>query len=83
MSEIQLEIVTTEENVFSGKVDFVGVKSVDGRLGILPKHVSLITELADGEVNWRNSSGNKNIYLTGGFMEVINNSVTILADSTR
>ena len=83
MSEIQLEIVTTEENVFSGKVDFVGVKSVDGRLGILPKHVSLITELADGEVNWRNSSGNKNTYLTGGFMEVINNSVTILADSTK
>ena len=57
MSEIQLEIVTTEENVISGKVDYVGVKSVDGRLGILPKHVSLITELTDGEVKWRNSSG--------------------------
>ena len=83
MSEIQLEIVTTEENVFSGKVDFVGVKSIDGRLGILPKHVSLITELDDGEVKWRNSSGDKNIHLTGGFMEVINNSVTILADSTK
>ena len=53
MSEIQLEIVTTEENVFSGKVDFVGVKSVDGRLGILPKHVSLITELTDKHLDFR------------------------------
>jgi len=80
MSDLRLEIVTSEENVFSGNVDYVGVKSVDGQLGILPKHVSLITELAEGRVLWKLQNKQEEVFISGGFLEVINNSVTILAD---
>ena len=45
MPTMKLEIVTTEEIVFTGNVDYVSVNSVDGQIGILPNHISLISEL--------------------------------------
>ena len=77
---LKLEIVTSEKNVFSGDVDYVGVKSADGELGILPKHVPLITELVEGKVTWRLNNKNVEVNISGGFLEVVNNTVTILAD---
>ena len=47
---MNLEIVTTEETVFTGSVDYVSVNSVDGRIGILPNHISLISELDNGNL---------------------------------
>ena len=39
---MNLEIVTTEQTVFTGSVDYISVNSVDGQIGILPNHLSLI-----------------------------------------
>ena len=82
MSSINLEIVTTEETVFTGSVDYVSVNSVDGRLGILPNHISLISELDKGNLMWRDGNKEKDITIDGGFIEVIKNTVTILIDGT-
>jgi F-type H+-transporting ATPase subunit epsilon len=83
MAEIELQIVTTEKNIYTGTVDYIGVQSTEGRLGILPNHVSLITELSEGNVTYKESGNTKEIDITGGFMEVFKNSVTILADSVK
>ena len=83
MTEIELQIVTTEKNIYTGTVTYIGVQSLEGRLGILPNHVSLITELSQGNVTYKESGGTQNIEITGGFMEVFNNSVTILADAVK
>ena len=97
MAEIELQIVTTEKNIYTGTVDYIGVQSTEGRLGILPNHVSLITELSEGNVTYKesgntkenenkiltNTVNTKEIEITGGFMEVFKNSVTILADSVK
>ena len=82
MSSMNLEIVTTEQTVFTGSVDYISVNSVDGQIGILPNHISLISELDKGKLMWRDGNKEKDITIDGGFIEVIKNNVTILIDGT-
>ena len=82
MASLKLEIVTSEETVFDGNVDYVSVISTDGQIGILPNHISLISELDKGNLMWRDGNKENDIIIDGGFIEVIDNSVTILVDGT-
>ena len=82
MQNMKLEIVTTEETVSTGNVDYVSVNSVDGQIGILPNHISLISELGKGDLMWRDGNKEKDVNIDGGFIEVINNNVTILIDGS-
>ena len=82
MPSMKLEIVTTEEIVFTGNVDYVSVNSVDGQIGILPNHISLISELDKGNLMWRDGNKEKDVAINGGFIEVMDNNVTILIDGT-
>ena len=82
MASLKLEIVTSEETVFNGNVDYVTVISTDGQIGILPNHISLISELDKGNLMWRDGNKENDVIIDGGFIEVIDNSVTILVDGT-
>ena len=82
MASLKLEIVTSEETVFNGNVDYVSVMSIDGQIGILPNHISLISELDKGNLMWRDGNKENDVIIDGGFIEVIDNSVTILVDGT-
>ena len=82
MASLKLEIVTSEKIVFSGDVDYVSAKSVDGQIGILPNHISLISELDNGNLIWRNGNNEEDIFIQGGFIEIIDNKVTILVDGS-
>ena len=82
MASLKLEIVTSEETVFNGNVDYVSAISTDGQIGILPNHISLISELDKGNLMWRDGNKENDVIIDGGFIEVINNSVTILVDGT-
>ena len=82
MASFKLEKVTSEETVFSGDVDYVSAKSVDGQIGILPNHISLISELDNGNLIWRNGNNEEDIFIQGGFIEIIDNKVTILVDGS-
>ena len=73
-----LEIVTTEETVYSGEVDIVIAPGVEGQLGILPRHAPLLTAVSSGEIIARNGSAEERIAVSGGFLEVSNDRVTIL-----
>ena len=77
-----LEIITAERQVYSGEVDMVIAPGVDGQLGILPKHAPLMTMLKAGELTVR-KSGEDDMYVavSGGFMEVLGNRVSVLADA--
>jgi len=82
MASLKLEIVTSEETVFNGNVDYVSVISTDGQIGILPNHISLISELDKGNLMWRDGNKENDVIIDGGFIEVIDNIVTILVDGT-
>lgn len=81
MAPMRLEIITAERQVYSDEVDLVVAPGVDGQLGILPHHAPLMTVLQPGEVVVRKDGSDTYMAVTGGFLEVIGNRVTILADA--
>ena len=76
-----LEVVTTEETLYSGEADVVIAPVIEGQLGILPRHAPLLTAVNKGEVVVRNEGIETSIDVNGGFLEVKDNKVTILVTS--
>lgn len=75
-------IVSAEASIFSGSVEQVIASGLMGDLGILSGHAPLLTELQPGPIRVIFDDGKEdNFFVTGGFMEVQPNVVTILADS--
>lgn len=81
--KLQLEIVTPEKIVFSGKVDYLVAPGTEGVIGVLPRHLPFLSRLEPGELKIVRE-GKKTIYmaLAGGFIQVEPpDKVTILADT--
>ena len=78
---LHLEIVTAERIVLSDDVDQVNAPTKDGRVGILPRHMPLITSLTEGELSIIKNGVRTEFAVFGGFMIVLPDRVTILADS--
>lgn len=77
---LHVEIITVESVVYSDDVDMVVAPGADGFLGILPHHAPLFTLLQTGEAKVKKGADEQNLLISGGFLEVSNNRVTILAD---
>src|SRR5215467_7566166 len=80
---IQLEIVTPERLVVSEAAEYIEIPGETGYLGVLPGHAPLITELAPGELPYRNGNQTKRLAVAWGFAEVLQDRVTILAESAE
>jgi F-type H+-transporting ATPase subunit epsilon len=80
---IQLEIVTPERLVVNDTAEYIEIPGRSGYLGVLPGHTPLITELAVGEISYRNGSQTKRLAVAWGFAEVLQNKVTILAETAE
>ena len=79
---MQLEIVSAEASIFSGKVKLVTVTGSMGELGIYPGHRQLLTSLKPGQVKATVESGKEEVfYISGGMLEVQPEVVTVLADT--
>ena len=83
MATMQLDIVTAERLVSSDEVELLVAPGIDGEMGILPRHAPLLTALAAGEIRVVKDGEESFIAISGGFMEVIGNKVTILADTAE
>jgi F-type H+-transporting ATPase subunit epsilon len=78
--KIQLEVVTPERRVLSEPVDMVTVPGLGGELGILPGHTPLISQLQTGVLTYVQSGKNFQLHVSGGFVEVRDDLVSVLAD---
>jgi len=79
---VHCDIVSAEENIFSGLVEIVVAHGALGDLGIAPGHAPLLTALKAGPVRVVTQAGEEQIfYVSGGFLEVQPSTVTILADT--
>jgi len=81
---IRLELVTPEKMILSEDVEEVIAPGVEGDLGVLPEHAPLLTALRVGELAYR--TGKQLDYVAivgGGFLEVNDNKVIILADDAE
>lgn len=81
MAPMRLEIITAEREVYADDVDVLVAPGLEGQLGILPHHAPLMTILQPGELMIRKDGEETYLAVTGGFLEVIGNKVTILADA--
>jgi F-type H+-transporting ATPase subunit epsilon len=80
---LRLELVTAERLVLEEDADMVIAPAADGQVGILPHHAPLLTTLRPGELRIRRGGVEQELVVTGGFMEVLNDKVTILADAAE
>ena len=76
---IRLEIVTPERQVLDEVVDEVVLPSVEGSMGVLPGHAPLLARLDPGEVSYRKGGTRRYLSISGGFAEVLRDSVSVLA----
>lgn len=77
---IQLEVITPERRLLSEAVDSVTVPGMGGELGILPGHTPLISQLQTGVLSYVQGGATKRLMVSGGFVEVNANRVSVLAD---
>jgi len=80
LPKLKFEIVTAERVVYSDDVDIVIAPGVEGQLGILPSHAPLLTTLQPGELVVRKDGEETAMFVSGGFLEIMQNRVTVLAD---
>ena len=82
MTTINVDIVSAEGEIHSGKATMVFAPAKMGEVGIAPRHAPLLTALKPGEVRVQTEDGEEvSFYITGGLLEVQPQSVTILADT--
>ena len=80
---IQVDIVSVEQEIYSGAAEMVIAPGEGGELGILPEHMPLLTRVKPGTVRVRQANGEEEvIYVSGGMMEVQPDRVTVLADTS-
>ncbi len=77
-SQIQCLIVTPEKTVVDQRADFAALPLYDGELGVAPGHTPMIGRLGSGELRIRAAEGTRRFYVEGGFVEVLDNVVTVL-----
>ncbi len=83
MATFQLDIVSAERHVSSDQVDLLVAPGVEGEMAILPSHAPLLTVLKPGEIRVVKDGEDSFIAVSGGFMEVMPEKVTILADTAE
>ena len=77
---LNLEIVTPEKRVVSETVDAVTIPTLSGEVGILTNHAPLISALKSGVLSYTRGGATERMVISGGFVEVSNNKISVLAD---
>jgi F-type H+-transporting ATPase subunit epsilon len=80
---LKLEIVTPERKVLDESVDSVTVPTASGEAGILPNHAPLISALKPGILSYSNKGATERLAVSGGFVEVSSNKVSVLTDAAE
>jgi F-type H+-transporting ATPase subunit epsilon len=80
---MRVDVVSAEEEIFSGEAEFVALPGESGELGILPGHTPLITRIRPGAVRVKVDGQAEDVFVfvAGGILEVQPDAVTVLADT--
>jgi F-type H+-transporting ATPase subunit epsilon len=78
---LQVEIATPEKLIASQSADSAQIPGKDGEMGILPGHAALLSELGEGELSFTLSGATERFKVSGGYVEIRDNHVRVLADS--
>ncbi|NDW19374.1 ATP synthase F1 subunit epsilon [Dysgonomonas sp. 216] len=77
---LQLNIISAEKSIFSGRVSIVTLPGVGGKFSVLPEHAPLVSTLNSGIVSYETEGSVKEVEIKGGFVEVKQNVVTVCVE---
>jgi F-type H+-transporting ATPase subunit epsilon len=83
MGSLRLEVVTPDNTVVSADAEIVVCPGVEGEFGVLPQHVSLLSALKIGPMRYRADGKDQYLFISGGFADVNNNIMSVLAESAE
>jgi F-type H+-transporting ATPase subunit epsilon len=83
MGTLHLEVVTPDSTVVNAEAEMVVCPGAEGEFGVLPQHVSLLSALKIGPLRYRVGGKDEYLFISGGFVDVNNNAVTVLAESAE
>ncbi|WEJ62614.1 F0F1 ATP synthase subunit epsilon [Thiomicrorhabdus lithotrophica] len=78
---MQVDIVSAEGEIFSGKAEMLFAQAADGEVGIMPHHTQFLSSLKPGTVRVVSGDEEDHFYISGGIIEIQPTMVTVLADS--
>ncbi|POZ63919.1 F0F1 ATP synthase subunit epsilon [Chromobacterium alticapitis] len=83
MSKMRVEVVSTEQLIFSGEAEFVVAPATEGEIGVYPQHVPLLTRIKPGVLRLKVPGSKEEVLVavSGGMMEVQPSLITVLADT--
>ena len=81
--KIRLKVVTPGRLLFDEEVDEVTAPGVKGEFGVLPNHISFLTLLEPGEMSYKQGATRRFLALSGGYAEVLDNVMTVLAPAAE
>ena len=80
---MRVRIISPEQAVFEGPAESVVAPAFDGEVGILPRHAPFMTLLGDGTLKVRDESGERRFRVKGGFLQVHDDSVSVVAEQAE
>ena len=84
MAKLKIEIVTAERTVLEAEADLIIAPGTAGQLGLLPRHAPLLPMLEPGEIRLKDGGQDTlSFAVAGGFLEILDNKVIVLADSAE
>ncbi len=81
--KLQLEVVTPDKQVVQETVDYVSCPGIEGEFGVLKDHVALLSALKVGVLRFDKEGKQQYVFISGGFADVNDNVITILAESAE
>lgn len=82
-TNIHVDIVSAEREIFSGEADMVFAPGEQGELGIAPRHAPLLTRMKPGVVRVQHGGEEQVFYVSGGILEIQPHVVTVLSDTAQ
>jgi F-type H+-transporting ATPase subunit epsilon len=83
MAKVKVTVATADREVYSGEADFLVAPGAAGELGIMPRHAPLLTALVPGELRITHDGEVDEVFISGGYMEVQPDVITVLADTAE
>ena len=80
---MHVTVISPERAVYEGEADAVTAPAFDGEIGILDRHAPLMTVLGTGTLSIRSGGATKRFRVQGGFLQVVHNSVRVLAEHVQ
>lgn len=80
---LHIEITTPEKLVLDRQADYAEIPGKSGYMGILPGHAALLSELGEGKLTLTSGGVSESFPVAGGYVEVRDNHVRVLADSVE